>query len=358
MLVKIGFLTFLLSSLLCLILIVVCRKSGELLDNHNGVQNIHKEPVPRVGGLAILISCAIALAIFALRFKNINFIYLFLAALPISLAGLFEDIEHKLSPKVRLVISFISAFSAVFLLKATIVRTGIFFLDHLAKYELIAALFAAIAIAGVTNSINIIDGLNGLSSGTAMILLLAIGYIAFKVQDFFVLSVATLLGAAILGFFIWNYPYGKIFLGDGGAYLIGFVLAVISIMLVKKSHEVSPWFPILVLIYPIFETLFSIYRRSIKKHRSPLFADTLHLHSLFYRRVVPSIFRENNIQLSANPATSPFIWILCSFSVIPAVLFSNSTLLLIICTAIFILLYLVFYKLVVKFKLSSIIKRG
>jgi len=129
-------------------------------------------------------------------------------------------------------------------------------------------------------------------------------------------------------------------------------------MLVKKNHGVSPWFPILVLIYPIFETLFSIYRRRIKKHRSPLYADNLHLHSLFYRRVIPFIFRGYNIQASANPATSPFIWILCSFSVIPAVLFSNITLILIICTAIFILLYLVFYKLVVKFKLSSIIKRG
>ena len=124
-------------------------------------------------------------------------------------------------------------------------------------------------------------------------------------------------------------------------------------MLVKKNHEVSPWFPILVLIYPIFETLFSIYRRKIKKHRSPLYADTLHLHSLFYRRVIPYIFREYNIQMSANPATSPFIWIFCSFSVIPAVIFPNSTLLLIVCTAIFILLYLIFYKLAVKFKLGS-----
>jgi len=355
MLIKIGFLTFFLSSILCLVLIVLGRKEGKLLDNHDGVQNIHKEPVPRVGGLAILISCAIALAIFAMRFKDINFMYLLLAALPIFLAGIFEDIKQKLAPTVRLAISFISAFSAVFLLKTTIIRTGIFFLDYLTKYELIAALFAAIAIAGVTNSINIIDGLNGLSSGTAMILLLAIGYIAFKLQDFYVLSIATILGAAILGFFIWNYPYGRIFLGDGGAYFVGFALIVISILLVKRNSEISPWFPILVLIYPIFETLFSIYRRKIKKRQSPLYADRLHLHSLFYRRVIPYIFREHNRQISANPATSPFIWILCSFSIIPAVILWKKTLFLIIFSIFFVLIYLFIYKSIVSFKFNKMI---
>lgn len=264
MLVKIGFLTLLLSTILCFIFIILSRNNGKFLDNHNGVQNIHKSDVPRIGGLAILISLSVGLIIFFMRFKDLKYISLLLSALPITLVGLYEDVKHKLSPRFRLLISFISALVAIFLLEAYIIRTGLFFLDYLVHYKIISVIFSAIAIAGITNAINIIDGLNGLSSGTAMILLTAIGYMAFKFQDFFLLSIITLMGAAILGFFIWNYPYGRIFLGDGGAYIIGFILAVTSILLVKRNPTISPWAPILVLIYPAFETLFSIYRRKFK----------------------------------------------------------------------------------------------
>lgn len=357
MLVKIGFLTLLLSTILCFLIIILSRKNGKFLDNHNGVQNIHKSDVPRIGGLAILISLAVGLIIFFIRFKEFKYISLLLSALPITLAGLYEDIEHKLSPRFRLLISFISALVAIFLLEAYIIRTGLFFLDYLVKYKIISVIFSAIAIAGITNAINIIDGLNGLSSGTAMILLTAIGYMAFKFQDFFLLSIITLMGAAILGFFIWNYPYGRIFLGDGGAYVIGFILAITSILLVKRNPAVSPWFPILVLIYPVFETIFSIYRRKFKKRKSAIIADTLHLHSLYYRRVIPYLFRNRLEPRSLNSATTPFLWILCSASIVPAVLFWNETIILMVFAAAFSLGYLILYYYLISFRLGLYIKR-
>lgn len=356
MLVKIGFLTLLLSFFLCFLFIILSKKNGKLLDKHNGIQNIHKSDVPRIGGLAILISVAIGLIIFFIRFKEFDYILLLISALPITLAGLYEDVEHKLSPTFRLLISFISALVAIFLLEAYIIRTGLFFLDYLVRFKIVSVIFAAIAIAGITNAINIIDGLNGLSSGTAMILFMAFGYMAFKFQDFFLLSIITLMGAAILGFFVWNYPYGRIFLGDGGAYIIGFVLALTSILLVKRNPAISPWFPILVLIYPIFETLFSIYRRKFKKRKSAIMADTLHLHSLFYRRVVPYLFRQRGEPGSSNPVTSPFLWLLCSLSTLPAILFWNNTLLIILAILLFVFLYLFLYKRIVGLKLGSLIK--
>lgn len=353
MLAKIGFLTFVLSAIFCFFLIVISNKNKKFLDNHNGVQNIHKNPVPRIGGVAILASLAIGLFIFFVRFKDINYIYLLISVLPVGFAGFYEDIEHKLSPRFRLMISFLSALIAITLLDAYIVRTGLFFLDYLVRYKIISILFSMVAIAGITNAINIIDGLNGLSSGTAMILFAGLGYISFKLQDFFLLSVGILSCAAILGFFLWNYPYGRIFLGDGGAYIIGLVLAVNSILLVKRNFAVSPWFPILVLIYPIFETIFSIYRRKIKKRKSAISADNMHLHSLFYRRVIPYIFNFKYDSKATNSATSPFFWLLCCFSIIPAIIYWNNTKILFLFAFIFILLYLFIYRYIVKFRINS-----
>ena len=356
MLVKIGFLSLILSALLCFVFIFLCRRNGALNDNHSGIQNIHKESVPRIGGLAIFISFAIGLIIFSIRFNDRNYILLLISTLLPFLSGLYDDLTNKLSARVRLMMLFFGAFASIFLLQAYITRTGIFFLDYLVRYKIFAFIFAAIAIAGVTNALNIIDGLNGLSSGTAMLFLMALGYFAFKLQDFFILSITVLLGAAILGFFIWNYPYGRIFLGDGGAYLIGFILALVSILLVNRNAEISPWFTILILIYPVFETLFSIYRRIFRKKKSALSADFLHLHSLFFRRVIPYIFIDELEPRTRNSATSPFLWILCSFSIIPAVMFWNKTILLIIFCALFIFLYSYLYKIILSFEIGKYVK--
>src|SRR5258707_10042434 len=93
-----------------------------------------------------------------------------------------------------------------------------------------------------------------------------------------------MLGAG-LEFMAWNYPKGKIFLGDGGAYLLGFWLAELAVLLVARNPDVSPWFPLLLLVYPIFETLFSIYRRCFLHGRSSGDADALHFHQLIYKRL-------------------------------------------------------------------------
>ncbi|MBZ4644097.1 MAG: undecaprenyl-phosphate alpha-N-acetylglucosaminyltransferase [Deferribacteraceae bacterium] len=163
----------------------------------------------------------------------------------------------------------------------------------------------------------------------------------------------------IAGFFIWNYPFGKIFLGDGGAYFIGFTIAVLSVMLVKNHPQVSPWFPLLVVIYPVFETVFSIIRRKFyKKYRidSP---DSHHLHQLIYKRVVPFVFDiHRSEKLMRNSATSPFLWLICSFGAIPAVMSWQNTPILVIFTVLFCWFYVWLYRSIVRFKLMKMLKRG
>ncbi len=321
-------------------------------------QKFHIHNVSRLGGAGIFSAFFIILIIIGIQIKESNYIYLPLAALPVFLMGFTEDLTRRISPKFRLLGALVSAILAAYFLNAYLVRIDIGFIDGLLSVKAVAVIFTIFAVTGVANSFNIIDGFNGLSSAVSIIILLSLGYISFKVGDIFLMKACLILAFAIFGFFVWNYPLGKIFLGDGGAYFIGFTIAVVSVLLVDENKAVSPWFPFLLCIYPIFETLFSMYRRRARKSSS-MDADAFHLHSLIYKRLVPHILGTDikNNQLARNSATSPFLWMLTSFSAVPALLFWNNTPALIVFAFIFIIVYVWLYKSIVGFKLWKFIKR-
>jgi UDP-GlcNAc:undecaprenyl-phosphate/decaprenyl-phosphate GlcNAc-1-phosphate transferase len=125
------------------------------------------------------------------------------------------------------------------------------------------------------------------------------------------------MAGGVLGFLVWNYPRGKIFLGDGGAYLIGFWLAELCVLLVVRHPEVSPWFPLVLLIYPIFETLFSIYRRKFIRGASPGDPDALHFHQLIYLRLARlGVGSKNPNDLTArNSRVARYIWTASAFGI-------------------------------------------
>ena len=321
-------------------------------------QKFHIHNVSRLGGAGIFSAFFIILIIIGIQIKESNYIYLPLAALPVFLMGFTEDLTRRISPKFRLLGALVSAILAAYFLNAYLVRIDIGFIDGLLSVKAVAVIFTIFAVTGVANSFNIIDGFNGLSSAVSIIILLSLGYISFKVGDIFLMKACLILAFAIFGFFVWNYPFGKIFLGDGGAYFIGFTIAVVSVLLVDGNKAVSPWFPFLLCIYPIFETLFSMYRRRARKSSS-MDADAFHLHSLIYKRLVPHILGTDikNNQLARNSATSPFLWMLTSFSAVPALLFWNNTPVLIVFAFIFIIVYVWLYKSIVGFKLWKFIKK-
>jgi UDP-N-acetylmuramyl pentapeptide phosphotransferase/UDP-N-acetylglucosamine-1-phosphate transferase len=210
------------------------------------------------------------------------------------------------------------------MLDAWVVRVDIPGASHmLSSYGAASIVFTCIAVAGLTNAFNIIDGFNGLAGGVATLILLGIAYIAFKVGDISVLAAAITAVGAIAGFMLLNFPRGLIYLGDGGAYLIGFWIAELLVLLVARNPAVSPWFPVLICCYPVFETLFSMYRRMVLKRIHPGVPDVAHLHHLIYKRLVRWLVGTN---LSAhrtqrNALTSPYLWVLTSTCVVPAVMF-------------------------------------
>jgi UDP-N-acetylmuramyl pentapeptide phosphotransferase/UDP-N-acetylglucosamine-1-phosphate transferase len=137
----------------------------------------------------------------------------------------------------------------------------------------------------VANSVNIIDGFNGLASGTVAISASALGLIAYGQGDTALAGVCLVVASALFGFLMLNFPFGKIFLGDGGAYLLGFLLAWLAVLLVERNVGVSAWAALLACGYPVIEAVFSILRRVQRKSHFGL-PDRLHLHSLVKVRFV------------------------------------------------------------------------
>jgi UDP-N-acetylmuramyl pentapeptide phosphotransferase/UDP-N-acetylglucosamine-1-phosphate transferase len=211
--------------------------------------------------------------------------------------------------------------------------------------------FTVFAMTGLANAYNIIDGFNGLASMVGIITLLALTYMGFILTDPLIMYLAIVMVGAIIGFFIWNYPRGLIFLGDGGAYLIGFWIASLSILLVSRHTEVSPWFALLVNAYPIMETIFTIYRRRIHQNKNPGLPDAIHFHTLIYRRLLNKHPQEE-VFLS-NARTAPYLWVLTGLSAIPAVLWWNQTQILMIACVLFIFSYVWIYRQIVRFKTPS-----
>lgn len=290
------------------------------------IQKFHSHIVPRIGGIGILIGLLISLLVRSFENESIgNFGLLLIASsLPAFLFGFLEDITKKVGVKVRLIASFSAAAIAGHLLGGWLTSVQVFGIDNLMlAYPALAIGITCFAVAGVANSFNIIDGYNGLSSMVAIIILGGLTYVAFQVGDTQIMIAALAMIGALLGFLVWNYPRGLIFLGDGGAYLVGFWIAELSVLLTARHPEVSKWFPLLLCIYPIFETLFTIYRRVILKRVHPGMPDALHLHQLIYRRIVrwDNSDQDQQLQIYRNSMTSPYLWLLCLLGVIPAVLF-------------------------------------
>lgn len=280
--------------------IYLSRRFGFGVDSAFGTspQKMHASPTSRLGGVGIFVAfCVGYLWLWAYGMGNEGdssggfgagvfstgseawgeSIFIALGLCLVFVSGFLEDILGTLKPTLRLVIQICGVGLMLF------VPIGV--IQHLEPLVFLplywGVAFSVFGIVGVCNAINIIDGLNGLASGVAM---LALGAIAFVSRDsggvVFGLSLLALCGVA--GFWVLNFPFGRIFLGDGGAYFLG---ALIGILLGMLSNQgVSAWFGLSVMIYPVWEVVFSILRRKLGGHKA-MQPDGLHLHTLLYKRL-------------------------------------------------------------------------
>ncbi|HET8707645.1 MAG TPA: glycosyltransferase, partial [Pseudomonadales bacterium] len=318
---------------------------GRLSFDHdlNGVQKIHDTPVPRIGGVGVIVGLILA-GLFSYHIGGETYetaAKLLLCGLPAFAAGLIEDFTKKVGVRPRLFASFISAALAYWLLGAKLTDLDTPGLNLLMQFSLVSFLFTCFAVGGLTNAINIIDGLNGLASGSVAIMLGGLATIAWMQGDLLVMKLCLWGIAATVGFLLLNYPFGRIFLGDGGAYLAGFWLAECAVLLLQRNPKVSTWAVLLVVIYPAWETVYSMMRRHARHVKSGA-PDQTHLHHLLYKTASKS----NNQSKSwlTHGLVSFEIWVLILLCQVAAIYSKNQSLLSSACTVAFAGIYIFTYR--------------
>lgn len=275
-----------------------------------GVQKHHHGAPPRVGIVPMLAAMLVGWGV--LKHDGLSqaadlLALMLVASGPAVLLGLADDVSKRIPPKVRLLGAAGSAVLGMWLLGAVVPRADVPGIDLLLTMAPVAWLVTLLMVCGFINAMNIVDGLNGLATLMAVAMAAATGVIAWQLGDVLLMQLCGLLAAAVLGFFLVNFPKGVTFLGDGGAYFIGFMLSQLWILMLVRHPEVSPWFVMAVAAHPTVETVFSIYRRKFMRARSgAMTADRLHLHSLVYRRWALKVLavHESKLRWRANALAS------------------------------------------------------
>ncbi len=335
----------LLSWLSCAVLIRAAQRRGFGLDETLGeARKTHHRPTPRSGGIGVIAGIAAGVALACVDgLLPARFALALLGALvPLLASGVWEDLRRHLAPMIRAVAGIVSALLAVALIGVRIDRVDVPLLDTvLLHWPLAGAALSVIALGALPHAVNMIDGFHGLAGVVCAMILGAIAYVASKVGDAQIMTLAVIGDGALLGFLFWNWPRGDIFLGDTGAYGLGFIAALLATLLVQRHPQVSPWFPLLVLLYPSWELLFSVYRRRVRAGVPGMLADSLHLHHLVHRRLHRALhLRAREI----NASTAPYLWGLAAFSIVPAMLWWNDTGWLAVWCALFAAVYVWSYR--------------
>ena len=300
------FLTFILSVLFVGVLyyfdIMSVSKANEAI---SAKQASHSNLTSRVGGLAAIMALLIGVCLTADQF----IFFIVLSSMPVLVAGGLEDLGYNIKPVYRFNAAIVSGFIAIYLTGLWLDNVDFTILTPILALPFIAICFTAFASAGISNSINLIDGVNGLASGVITLIGLALCIISFSVGEVGLGTFCIILVGSILGFFIWNFPKGLIFLGDAGAYTYGHLLVWIAISLITKHPEISAWAIFCLFFWPIMDTIAAIFRRIVKRS-SINQADYMHFHQLVMRAVV--IHSGGRIsQQSANPISTIIILPFC-----------------------------------------------
>ena len=253
------------------------------LEDAPNARKVHKHPVPLIGGMAIVLGSALALLFFSQIKENLSeYFILIVGSITLLVVGIIDD-KIDVSSKIKLAIQIGLAYF--------VIHSGIkieSFFGVFGIYELPLAVqhvLTMVVIVGVINAFNLLDGIDGLAAGVAIIGLSAYAIIAFIIgQEFLLVLFLSLIGG-LIGFLRYNLSSSrKIFMGDAGSLFFGFILIVSGIMLIQTAHQTANITLVLsvvigVLSFPVADSL-RVYRRRLKKGYSPFKADRTHFHHL------------------------------------------------------------------------------
>ncbi|MDP2737521.1 MAG: glycosyltransferase [Pseudorhodobacter sp.] len=272
------------------------------------VQSMHTRATPRVGGVAIFAAFGLSLSFAPVSTLSSQGGFVLATAL-LFFVGLMEDLGFDVSPRKRLLAMACASLIVIWSLGVWIPRADIPGFDVIIGHWAVGIPLTLLVTAGIANGFNLIDGVNGLASVTAISAAVSLGLIANQAGYTAMVDLAMILAAGIFGFLIMNYPFGLIFLGDAGAYTLGFVLSWFGIAVLVNAPASSPWAILLTMFWPVADMLLAIYRRA--RHKAATTApDRLHVHQMVMRALEICVLGRKRRDI-ANPLSTlvlaPFV---------------------------------------------------
>jgi UDP-GlcNAc:undecaprenyl-phosphate/decaprenyl-phosphate GlcNAc-1-phosphate transferase len=319
------------------------------LKSYQAIQRIHLNETPRLGGFIFILSL-VSFVVFSNTNESIQLLKIILICLiPIIIIGIKEDLFHNVEPAIRLLaLLFVGWLFRAQFTGALPVLTDIPLIGKLLLLEGGISIFYILSMTAVANGMNLIDGVNGLCGAAALSILAALLFVSYKTSDVVMLSTIFSVILILMPFLIFNYPYAKIFLGDLGAYSLGLIISMLTIILFGRHPEISPWGAVLILIYPVTEVVFSLLRRMIKGV-SIYHADTAHLHLKLFHFFRP----KPQYKKLANALVMPTLSGLWLFPLLAITWVYQKPLFIWIAVILFITLYGFLYALIPKVKKNS-----
>ena len=288
--ILIIFLSSLFIQLAIFLFISYLRKKG-IESNYSALQKIHNGEVPRVGGLLFMSSFFITHI-----FIDVNYLSLILplsiGSLIIFIFSFYEDLKQSLSPVFRLLVLFLG--SLIFISFTKLPDINITLLNFANDQSFIKAILFILSLMLLMNGFNFIDGLNGLSSFNFFSILLSVIYIGHFYNDNVLVNITLSILIISIIVFSFNFPFGKIFLGDSGSYIYALFSGALIIFLFERNSQLPTLLAMVILAYPITEMIFSILRKLFNKY-SPLKPDLKHLHHLVFKKTNGSLKTRNNL---------------------------------------------------------------
>jgi len=292
-------------------------KKGILLDkDFSKPQAFHLFAVSRSGGIAGIISLNIFFFIYFLLNAIILFEYIFISNL-MFLTGFLDDIKIKITPLKRLLLMIILLFISIHFLPLKILHIDITFLENFLQIDIFSSIFVMLCFLFIINGANLIDGFNGLLSINLVIINTILLYINVSSgnNEFSIFLIAQII--ILLSFLLFNFPSAKIFLGDGGSYVMGSLVALNSIITNNLNPNYSSFFFCTLLFYLFFEVLFSFLRKVVQ-NKSPVHPDNKHLHMLLYKKISSIFGKDKGNYINSIVINSVYIIL-----VLPAIYFAK-----------------------------------
>lgn len=269
------------------------------------IQSAHVAPTPRIGGIALMFGMLTAAALAPSK-PSVYLWMLLCSCIPVFSTGLMEDFSIGASPRTRLFAAMISSALMIMMTGYHITSVGIPILEGVVSYWPVGVMFTVFATAGVSHAFNLVDGLNGLAMSIGIVAACALGIIALNMGDQMTATIAAALVLCVAGVLVLNYPLGRLFLGDAGAYTLGHLIAWVAVLLMARNPEVSPWAVLMAAFWPVMDTGAAVLRRII--NRTPTSApDRMHFHHVVMRVIRANLPAGQSLVVANSLATAVMV---------------------------------------------------